>query len=50
MNPDLVWTATLTELQLQMTQATFDTWLRRARYAGYEDGVFVVAVESKDHR
>jgi hypothetical protein len=47
MNPDLVWTAALGELQLQMDSATFDTWLRRARFAGYEDGVFVVALESK---
>jgi chromosomal replication initiator protein len=45
-NPDLVWAATLGELQLQMTQATFDTWLRDSRFLKYEDGVFVVGVKT----
>ncbi len=44
--PDLVWAATLGELQLQMTQATFDTWLRDSRLLKYEDGAFVVAVKT----
>jgi chromosomal replication initiator protein len=46
MKPDLVWSAALGELQLQMTQATFDTWLRDSRFLKYEDGVFVVGVKS----
>jgi chromosomal replication initiator protein len=46
MKPDLVWSATLGELQLQMTQATFDTWLRDARFVKFEDGSFVVGVKS----
>jgi chromosomal replication initiator protein len=46
MKPDLVWSATLGELQLQMTQATFDTWLRGARFLKYEDGSFVVGVKN----
>jgi chromosomal replication initiator protein len=46
MKPDLVWSAALGELQLQMTQATFDTWLRGARFLKYEDGSFVVGVKS----
>jgi len=46
MKPDLVWSATLGELQLQMTQATFDTWLRDSRLLKYEDGTFVVGVQS----
>ena len=41
MKPDLVWSATL-----QMTQATFDTWLRGARFLKYEDGSFVVGVKN----
>ena len=45
-NPDLVWAATLGELQLQMTQATFDTWLRESRFLKYEDGAFVIAVKT----
>ena len=46
MKPDLVWSAALGELQLQMTQATFDTWLRDARFLKYEDGSFVVGVKN----
>jgi chromosomal replication initiator protein len=46
MKPDLVWSACLGELQLQMTQATFDTWLRGARFLKFEDGSFVVGVKN----
>ncbi|RLC93037.1 MAG: chromosomal replication initiator protein DnaA [Chloroflexi bacterium] len=46
MKPALVWSAALGELELQMTQATFDTWLRDSRLVKYEDGVFVVGVKS----
>ncbi|MEJ2210424.1 MAG: DnaA N-terminal domain-containing protein, partial [Anaerolineae bacterium] len=38
------WQATLGELQLQMTRATFDTWLRGSRVIGHEDDVFTVHV------
>jgi chromosomal replication initiator protein len=38
------WQAALGELQLQMTRATFDTWLRGSRVISYEDGTFVVFV------
>jgi chromosomal replication initiator protein len=46
MKPDLVWSAALGELQLQMTRATFDTWLRDSRFLKYEDGCFVVGVKN----
>jgi hypothetical protein len=46
MKPELIWPATLGELQLQMTQATFDTWLRGSTLQEYRDGVFVVGVKS----
>jgi hypothetical protein len=48
MKPDLVWSAALAELQLQMTQATFDTWLRDSRLVKCEGDTFVVGVKS-DH-
>jgi chromosomal replication initiator protein len=38
------WQATLGELQLQMTRATFDTWLRGSQVISYEDGLFTVYV------
>jgi len=41
-----LWQATLAELQLQMTQATFDARLRDSRLVKYEEDTFVVAVES----
>jgi chromosomal replication initiator protein len=43
---DQVWPAALGELQLQMTQATFDTWLRDSRLLKCEDGTFVVGVKN----
>ena len=46
MKPEQVWSAALGELQLQMTQATFDTWLRDSRLLKHEDGLFVVGVKS----
>lgn len=46
MKPDLIWSATLGELELQMTQATFNTWLRDSRLLKYEDGAFVIGVKS----
>ncbi len=44
MRPEEVWQATLGELQLKMTRATFDTWLRGTTFLGYEDGTFVIGV------
>ena len=44
--PDLIWAATLGELQLQMTQATFDTWLRDSTFLKCEDGAFIIAVKT----
>lgn len=44
MNADQIWRAALGELQLEMTRATFETWLRDARLLAYEDGTFVVGV------
>lgn len=46
MNADQIWQATLGELQLQLTKATFDTWLKNTYALSYEDGTFVVAVEN----
>jgi len=46
MKSDHVWSAALGELQLQMTQATFDTWLRDSRLLKQEDGTFVIGVKN----
>ncbi len=42
-----LWRATLGELELQMTRATFDTWLRDTRCLGLEDqGTLIVGVKN----
>lgn len=46
MKPDQIWQAALGELQLQLTGATFDTWLRHTDLLSHEDGTFVVAVHN----
>jgi chromosomal replication initiator protein len=46
MNARDIWHATLGELQLQMTKATFDTWVRPTHAIAYADGAMVVGVHS----
>lgn len=43
---DEIWTLALGQLQMQMTRATFDTWVKGSQGLGYEDDVFVVGVAS----
>jgi chromosomal replication initiator protein len=46
MNSDLAWKATLGELELQMTKATFNTWLKDACLVSAEEGKYVVGVRN----
>jgi len=46
LSPDQVWQVAMGELQLQLTGATFSSWLGRARLVGYADGLFTVGVHS----
>lgn len=46
MKAEQYWRAVLGELELQMSQASFDTWLRDTSLIAFEDNVFVVGVES----
>lgn len=41
-----IWQAALGELQLQLTKATYDTWLRDTTGIACEDGAFLVAVRN----
>jgi chromosomal replication initiator protein len=41
-----MWEAAKGELQLQMTQATYDTWIRNTFAIAYEDGTFVIGVDN----
>ena len=44
MNAQEAWSATLGQLQVQLNRATFETWLSRAQYIGYENGRLVISV------
>jgi chromosomal replication initiator protein len=46
MNAHEIWYATLGELQLQMTKATFDTWVRPTHALDYREGAMTVGVHS----
>lgn len=44
MDANRIWQAALGELQLELTRATFETWLRNSRLVACEDGVFIIGV------
>ncbi len=46
MKAEQTWRAVLGELEMQMSQASFNTWLRDSKLIAFEDNVFVVGVES----
>ncbi|MDI7277441.1 MAG: chromosomal replication initiator protein DnaA [Anaerolineae bacterium] len=46
MDAKRVWQTVLGELQLQLTKATFDTWLKDTTGIACEDGAFVVGVRN----
>jgi chromosomal replication initiator protein len=46
MNTEAAWKATLGELELQMTKATFNTWLRDTRFLASENGEFLIGVRN----
>ncbi len=46
MTPETAWKATLGELELQMTKATFNTWLKDARLLANEENEYVIGVRN----
>lgn len=46
MNPENAWKATLGELELQMTKATFNTWLKDTCLLRHKDNVYVIGVRN----
>ncbi len=44
MTADQIWQTSLRELQLQMTKATFDTWLKNTRAISHEGEIFIIGV------
>ncbi|MCP4427411.1 MAG: hypothetical protein GY803_23225 [Chloroflexi bacterium] len=45
--PEKVWEAALGELELQMEQATFNAWLKDARFLDAEGDTFVIGVRNE---
>lgn len=46
-SPDQIWQTALGELQLQLTGATFDTWLAHSSLVGFEGGAFTIGVHNQ---
>ncbi len=46
MTNDQIWQATLDQLQTQMTQATFETWVKGTRIISRDNGNLVIGVKS----
>lgn len=46
MSPEVAWKATLGELELQMTRATFNTWLKDARLVSADADSYVIGVRN----
>lgn len=44
--PKEIWRIAKAELQLQLTRAIYDTWLRDARFVAHEDGEFIIGVSN----
>ncbi|MGC8946353.1 MAG: DnaA N-terminal domain-containing protein [Anaerolineae bacterium] len=43
-DPEEIWQRALGELQLELTRATFETWLRWSQAIAWEDRTFVIGV------
>ena len=44
MKADEIWQTALGELQLEMTRATYETWVKPTSLMSFEDGRFAIAV------
>lgn len=44
MSAEQAWQAALGQLQMEMSKASYDTWVRDTEMVTYEDGVFVIGV------
>ena len=46
MNPTQAWQATLGQLQMEMSKAAFDTWVRNTELISCQDNTFVIGVQN----
>ncbi len=44
MNGEQAWQAAVGQLQMELSKATFDTWVRDAHFASFADGTFTISV------
>jgi chromosomal replication initiator protein len=44
MNADQAWQATLGQLQMDMSKAAYDTWVKNSRLIGFQEGQFTIGV------
>jgi chromosomal replication initiator protein len=44
MNPDLAWQAAIGQLQMEMSKASYDTWVRSTEMLSCKEGVFTIGV------
>ena len=46
MNANTAWQAAVGQLQMEMSKASFDTWVRSAEVVKYQDGQFTIGVQN----
>src|SRR5512142_122367 len=46
MNAQQAWQAALGQLQMEMSKAAFDTWVRSSELVSYQDGQFTIGVHN----
>ena len=46
-NAEQVWQSVLSQLQLEMPKASFDTWVRDTKSVSYQDGTLVIGVRNE---
>ncbi|MEZ0396353.1 MAG: chromosomal replication initiator protein DnaA [Anaerolineales bacterium] len=46
MNAEHAWQSVLSQLQMEMPRASYDTWVRDTKAISYEDGIFTVGVRN----
>jgi chromosomal replication initiator protein len=44
MNANQAWQSTLSQIQMEMSKASFDTWVRNAKLISHEDNLFTIGV------
>ncbi len=44
MNSQQAWLAAIGQLQMEMSKASYDTWVRSTEMVSYEDGIFTIGV------